>query len=49
MVHQRWSRFQSLLTDKNDSKTKRVDADFLENGGKILHFKTKTKTCGRGP
>ena len=35
-----------MLTDKKDSKTKRVDADLFENGGKIRHFKTKTKTCG---
>ena len=31
---------------KNDSKTQRVDSDFLENKVKNLRFRTKTDTCG---
>ena len=31
--------YSCMLTDKTNSKTQRVDADFLENGQKIPKFK----------
>ena len=31
--------YSCMLTDKTNSKTQRVDADFLENGQKISKFK----------
>ena len=31
--------YSCMLTDKTNSKTQRVDADFLENGEKISKFK----------
>lgn len=33
-------------TDKNDSKTHRVDADFVKTEKKNPRFQTKTDTCG---
>ena len=40
--------YSCMLTDKTNSKTQRVDADFWKNGGKNLQVQTKPNTCGRG-
>ena len=33
---------------ENDAKTLRVDANFSQNGEKMLRFQTNTNTCGQG-
>ena len=37
-----------MWTSENDTKTRSVDANLFENGGKQLRFCLKTDWCGRG-